>query len=191
MTKYHTGDRIGKLTIVARAPGSGRTIKWEIVCACGNSYVRPTSYITRNKDKGCSRCRPKGKSHRYTGTKNISGNVWAGIIHRSKASQRRGRSTDIDFQITIEFAQELFDRQDGRCAYTNWPIGFSKWDRIDGQYTECTASLDRVDSSLGYTEDNVVWVHKIANRAKSDMPLALFLELCNAVSVNRGIQAEP
>ena len=33
-----------------------------------------------------------------------------------------------------------------------------------------TASLDRIDSSKGYTEDNIQWVHKDVNQMKMDLP---------------------
>ena len=43
---------------------------------------------------------------------------------------------------------------------------------------ETTASLDRIDSLLGYTIDNVQWVHKDINRIKFDMSQCRFVELC-------------
>lgn len=194
MTKYAVGDQIGKFQIITRTSGTikpGQAVKWQVECACGNSYVRPTSYITRNKDKGCSRCRPKKASHKYTGTTHISGDVWGGIVRRSKAAQRRGRTEDIPFEIDIHFGEDLFQKQNFKCAYTGWPIEFPLWDRANARYTEGTASLDRINSSLGYTKDNVAWVHKYVNKAKNDLPLGTFLSLCHAVSVNREIQAVP
>ena len=44
-----------------------------------------------------------------------------------------------------------------------------------------TASLDRIDSSKGYTKSNIQWVHKDINKMKSDFSMLRFLELCYAV----------
>ena len=44
-----------------------------------------------------------------------------------------------------------------------------------------TASLDRIDNTKGYTQDNVQWVHKDINRIKSDLSQEYFLTLCKTV----------
>ena len=49
-------------------------------------------------------------------------------------------------------------------------------------YEPTEASLDRVDSSKGYTEENVQWVHKDIQRMKSDLSPKRFTELCQLVA---------
>lgn len=44
------------------------------------------------------------------------------------------------------------------------------------------ASLDRKDSSVGYTKNNIQWVHKAINRLKTDFNQKKFIELCHLVS---------
>ena len=48
-----------------------------------------------------------------------------------------------------------------------------------------TASLDRIDSSKGYTIDNVQWVHKKVNMMKKDMSDSEFIAWCNEISSYR------
>lgn len=47
-----------------------------------------------------------------------------------------------------------------------------------------TASLDRIDSSKGYVEGNVHWVHKDINIMKWDFPLETFIKMCKFVAEN-------
>ena len=42
-------------------------------------------------------------------------------------------------------------------------------------------SLDRVDSSKGYIEGNVQWVHKMVNMSKQQYTQEEFIEMCTAV----------
>lgn len=41
-----------------------------------------------------------------------------------------------------------------------------------------TASLDRIDSKIGYIEGNVQWVHKDINKMKNSHTHATFLQWC-------------
>lgn len=70
--------------------------------------------------------------------------------------------------VTNEYAVSLFE---GRCALTGVPIELN-----------VTASLDRIDSSLGYIEGNLQWLHKDINRMKSDWNQNDFIEMCRRVA---------
>ena len=45
-----------------------------------------------------------------------------------------------------------------------------------------TASLDRIDSNLGYVKGNVQWVHKHINVMKNIFNQDMFIFLCNQVT---------
>jgi hypothetical protein len=45
-----------------------------------------------------------------------------------------------------------------------------------------TASLDRIDSSKGYTLGNIQWVHKWVNLMKQDMTDQEFIEWCKTIT---------
>ena len=94
---------------------------------------------------------------------------------RSQA-KRKG----IYFDITMPYLQELFEKQNGKCAYTGWQLTFPTYcDTYDG-----TASLDRIDSKVGYVIGNVHWVHKDINMMKQQYSHERFLVLCKAVVSN-------
>jgi hypothetical protein len=46
---------------------------------------------------------------------------------------------------------------------------------------ETTASLDRVDSSKGYIQGNIQWIHKRLNWMKGDMSELEFRQWCKRV----------
>jgi hypothetical protein len=60
----------------------------------------------------------------------------------------------------------------GTCSLSGWPISMS--DR--------TASLDRIDSSMGYTEENVQWVHTMVNMSKNKYKQVDFINMCISVA---------
>jgi hypothetical protein len=102
--------------------------------------------------------------------------VWGNI---KGGSLRRGRA--IDFLLTIEEVWDLFQRQQGRCAISGVEISFAP--RCD-RYRDATrtASLDRIDSKLSYTLDNVQWVHKDVNLMKMSLPEDVFINWCKSVA---------
>jgi phosphoglycerate-specific signal transduction histidine kinase len=44
-----------------------------------------------------------------------------------------------------------------------------------------TASLDRIDSKLPYTYNNIQWIHKDINRMKNAYRQDYFIQLCGMV----------
>ena len=48
--------------------------------------------------------------------------------------------------------------------------------------TSYTASIDRLDSDIGYTEGNVVWCCYFYNIAKNNLREDEFLELCKKLA---------
>lgn len=49
---------------------------------------------------------------------------------------------------------------------------------------ETTISLDRIDSTKGYIEGNVQWVHKSVNIMKSTLTQEQFINFCKLVAEN-------
>ncbi len=87
----------------------------------------------------------------------IAGNHFATI--RSQAESR-----GLSFEITIKFIWELFLKQNRCCAISGVLLTFND----NKLHSRRTASLDRIDSERGYTEDNVQWIHKTINKLKWD-----------------------
>ena len=70
----------------------------------------------------------------------------------------------------------MFSTFDGKCALSG--VGIS----ID---YGGNASLDRIDSSLGYTAENIQWVDGKVNLAKRAMSDEEFIEMCKRIVKTR------
>lgn len=112
----------------------------------------------------------------WSGYGEISGAYWNGIKQGAK-------SRKIEFSITKEYLWNLFIKQDKKCALTGLPLYFNEVKTNRGNKT---ASLDRIDSSKGYIEGNVQWVHKDVNEMKWDSTQQEFVNFCCLVAKYSG-----
>lgn len=159
------GEIYDKLTVIGFESSDGR--KQAICqCSCGNIVnKRPELLKTINVTNNC------GCDHR---------GAWKGIGLLSKTVFNRikinARKRYLSFEISISYAWKLYEKQNRKCALSGLDIPFGKWtdDRND-------ASLDRINSDLGYIEGNVQWLHKDVNKMKWDLPENKFLELCEKI----------
>ena len=166
------GDKYNFLTVLKENGKLHRSIAWECKCDCGNLVKLRSSDLKKGYVKSCG-CKNKGmNSHLYLGCGNLSGYYWSTIIHGAKKRK-------LAFKITIEEAWELFNKQCGKCAISGINIFLeSESSRLRTQ----TASLDRIDSSKGYTTDNIQWVHKEINMMKQHYSQNIFVEWCKIVT---------
>ena len=88
--------------------------------------------------------------------------------------KRRSRVKGIELSIDAAFIEELYKLQLGYCAYTG--------DKLSLQAgLPTTLSVDRVNSGLGYTKDNVKLVTWEVNNIKQDLEMDSFILLCKKV----------
>lgn len=168
----HIGDKIERWTILAEGQKQGYRRVWKCRCDCGieREVLDQNLRLGRSKSCGCY-----SRDVVWTGHGKIPGTYWA----RLKADSNR-RQRSIPFDLTIEDAWSLFEKQSGRCALTGTEISFAETTR-EYWAKGTTASLDRIDSSSGYELGNVQWVHKDINKMKQNFPEERFIELCKMV----------
>jgi hypothetical protein len=99
--------------------------------------------------------------------------------------------------ITTEYLKQLWEEQDGICPYTGWKLvlptkGVAGWKEDTYKASAqnggriARASIDRINSDLGYIKGNVQFVAVIANLAKNSFTDKELLNFCKAVTKNRG-----
>ena len=118
-----------------------------------------------------------GKNNpRWRGFGDISGRYFTDM---KTSAKKRG----LEFSISIEFINNLYHIQNGKCAISGLDIYLPLSDEhhTTGDYT---ASVDRIDSNKGYTEDNIQFVHKWINKMKQNLQEDEFLYLCKLVVDN-------
>jgi hypothetical protein len=173
-TKDLTNERFGYLVAISKTNviyGDGHNrIAWECECDCGNKKTIVQQSLTRGLTKSCGCYFQK---HIFKGYKNFGGQQWSRIKHQAK--QR-----NIEFDITIEYAYDLFEKQNNKCAISGVEIKLNK--NYEGKKSLNSASLDRINSDIGYIVGNVQWVHKRVNMMKNNMSEKEFYEWCRIIS---------
>ena len=149
----------------------GRTI-WKCLCTCGKTINILTHSLTRKDRKATKSCgclRTGTTSRVWRG-----GNKVSGIYFSSTKASAKKRN--LEFDITVKDMDELIEKQNGKCALTGWDIKVNE-----------TASIDRIDSKIGYLKDNIQWVHKDLNRFKWDFDEKYLYRICYDVLLHKGI----
>lgn len=91
----------------------------------------------------------------------------------------RAREKDTRALTKDEF-NAIWNRANGRCEITGIRFGF--YEGSIGGRRPWSPSLDRIDSSKGYTPDNCRLVCTCVNLAMSEWPDDVFLRMCRAVA---------
>jgi hypothetical protein len=115
----------------------------------------------------------RNKNPKWQGYENLSARYFNRIKKNAKS---RGHNCN----ISIKDAWKQFVKQNGKCALTNIELKFDSASSIrDGN-----ASLDRINSSRGYTKNNIQWVLKHINMMKRNLPEHEFIHYCKLVVDN-------
>ena len=146
-------------------------------CDCGKESVTALGPLIQGKTRscGCAKGRSGSKAHGWKGVGGVSG---LKMQELRTAARVRGLPVTVD----AAYLWKLYQRQHGRCAYTNFEITLPE--AVKGKVIRGTASVDRIDSQFGYIVGNVHWVHKDINPMKYDFTPSRFIELCKAVVNN-------
>jgi len=164
------GEQHGLFRVFERVFVKNKKVYWQAQClGCKAIYILAADVI-KNNINGCQYCarknRPKGiESLSWQGGKFIPAKFLSNV---ARGARRRG----ITCQLSIKELDDLWEKQDGRCAYTNRELTLT---------SEGTASLDRIDSSIGYKLDNVQFVHKTVNVMKWALPEEEFFKFIEEI----------
>lgn len=172
-----TGKRVGKLLVLEKTnKRKCKEVLWKCRCDCGKIVYIMASNIRSNNSKscGCVRHNKQSESFSWKGYKEISGAYYC--ILKSNAGKK-----GLEFSISIEYIWSLFEKQNRKCALSGIDLCFRPSCALS---TNQTASLDRIDSSKGYVEGNVQWIHKDINWMKNDFKQEDFINYCKLIARN-------
>lgn len=182
------GDKRDKLTLVEETTSVSKSgkkyIYWICHCDCGKSTKRRKDAFFKGRYMSCG-C--ETHNIQSANTRRIK---WKGVGELSStfftACRQNAKKRNIDFEITMADEWKQYEKQGGICPLSNVPIKLSETTRHGHKLG--SASLDRIDSSKGYTKDNIQWVHKTINLMKNVLSQDDFIQWCNKVTFHHNEQ---
>jgi hypothetical protein len=160
-----------------RATKGGRLPRryYRCTCDCGEEKWVLYSRLVKGITKSCGCLEKENLTTIRSNRLDLVGEICASYWHQV---QKSAKVRNFEFDVTREFVWDLFLRQGRRCALTGHNLIMPGRTRKKGPRY---ASLDRIDSKLGYTEANVQWVWLDINRLKNNWGQEGFLEMCRDV----------
>lgn len=177
-----SGDKFGKLVVIKqngihKKPCGTTERKWLCKCECGNFITVLGHNLKTGNTKSCG-CLPK-QMNRLPDNKGV-------INHIILQYKRHARDRGISWNLSYEKVRSIIQKP---CFY----CGAEKSDHTVTK--NCKEGydhngIDRVDSSKGYSAENVVPCCKICNRGKANMSKEDFIELACRIAKHSQAMSE-
>lgn len=120
----------------------------------------------------CKNCCTIGnKKSRDKLNSTIQGRATVFLRNARNSAKKRNQ----EFSLKISDIVDFWNEQAGICAYSGREMTLTA-----GQLN--TVSIERIDSTIGYTKGNTILVCQAVNRMKSDFTFEDFYELCRDVA---------
>ena len=168
--KIKIGDKFKEWTVIGGYRVTKQNIvQWLVECSCGNyqRWIQSNELVNPDKCFKCRKCSAKTTQRKIT-----KKNGRIGELKKTQYTrlQKSAEIRSIEWNITLEELWDLFISQKQICAITGDFIPDIK-----------KASLDRINSSLGYISNNIQWVTIQANLSKHTMTMNELYQFCNKV----------
>lgn len=177
-----TGQKFNQLLVVKRLEKKTKTrgVLWECLCDCGNTIELPTNALTSENNITCGDYKKHFELNISSRTSRY-GEIPSAHLN---AIKQNAIKRNLQYSVSGEYLWNLFLQQNKKCFITGIELFFTKESYTHKYRYETTASLDRIDSSLGYIEGNVRWVHKDINKMMNNYGDEKFLQYCIAAVNN-------
>lgn len=163
------GKRFGKWVVLEKGPPTARNQRWKCRCDCGTERLVGVSNLRAKRTESCG-CVGNAKHGLY---KTVEYRLYYTIKSRAEIKG-------------LLFDLELSDiKIPDTCPCLGIPIR-----RGVGKIEDGSPSVDRLDSTKGYTKDNIWIISNKANRSKNSCTLSELESLADALrkeTVRRGL----
>lgn len=150
-----------------------------------NNGVTKTTGLIRYRCKECANAHLRQYRKQFKAINNMQ--YEAHLINSSEKyfkyslnrafNNSKNRKDHSEFNLTQEFISTLFKNQNGLCAITGEPMTMT----LGKGRLSTNMSIDRIDSSKPYIQNNVQLVTTFANLAKNNMSMVDFVNFCKKV----------
>lgn len=167
-TDIEVGKTYKGWTVIGDAENIKGQLRYKSRCSCGNErYMTATALMDKSRWFKCKEC---ATHESIEGIVVRNGKVGDLTLSKVNNIQAKAKLRNIDFNLTIEYLWKLYVAQDRKCAITG-----------DELPSIQKASLDRIDSKIGYIEGNVQWVTSQANKCKHVLSMSELYEFAHKV----------
>lgn len=153
-----------KCKLLEKYVNSRTKVKFQ--CFCGNTFETTIWKVGTGHTKSCGCARGRAFQGGELICQDFYGRLTRGAKHRS-----------ISVEISISDIENQLVAQNLKCALTGRTLIFGKI-----PISKYTASVDRIDSSKGYTIDNIQILHKDVNLCKQSMSQEDFITMCKEIA---------
>ena len=177
-----TDQRFGKL--IARLSTGKSTnggVLWWCECDCGENTIVAAGYLRAGKTKSCG-CLQKEKAAEFSKSRRKPGSAFRRLFAQYKSNAIK---TVREFSLTEERFRELTSSDCHYCGFA--PTASNKMDVGTEEYLY--NGIDRVESSMGYREGNVVPCCWVCNQMKSTLNSEVFLEAVDRIHAHQARNA--
>ena len=183
------GQKFGLWTVVSDEVKSGkelssdkksRSLYWLVRCKCGHLSWKNSAHL---KDGTSTRCKCCGNKNYISkdGSININALIASKYNQIKMGLKTRKKMTNMEFSLLPEDINELYN-ENHYCALSGIDLSIDLSKTLQQQ----NLSVDRIDSNLGYTKDNIQLVDKRINMMKGTLSNTEFIELCCKVAEHYG-----
>jgi hypothetical protein len=153
---------------------------------CGITFLKAESEYKRNKNLGrknfcCRSCSAKGLQN-FGDKRNMKPPPHGRLrddFSKFREHMRRIRNRNKNYDIDVEYLKEVWDNQKGICPYTGVNMELKAYSKkINSLFV---ASIDRIDSNLGYVKGNIQWVCLPINYLKSTLTHNQVIDMCKII----------
>lgn len=160
-----TGERFGKWTVINMTKiyrATKNRTACVVRCDCGVEEVREPDRLRNGRTTACRSCSLTGKSSQpLPQIRKPPG--YAAITNRMGQYRRSAEKKGLEYELSRELFEELILSDCSYCGDKPTTRLKSSWDEV---YVN---GIDRIDSSLGYVDGNVVTACWVCNSAKKNM----------------------
>lgn len=152
----------------------------KVKCECGFEGIRSIGDLVKKNSTCCDKCghSKKGDQNKtFKGYKLVPGS----FVQRYR---RSAKNKGFQYKISAEIIYNKWIQQKCKCALSGVDISFEN-EVPDPTRYQCTASIDRIDSKVGYIPTNIQIVHKFVNIMKNYFDENEFIKMCENIVSHR------
>lgn len=171
--KNITNQKFGRLKAIRVAASQNnsknRGLYWHCICDCGNEIIVNSHNLIRGHTKSCG-ClkKEKAKEGKYKNNSKLRKLKKLEVYFKRNSKNRNGKT--LEYNLTLDNIEKLAF---SNCFYCNKEPSNTLYTTKNEEIKY--SGIDRIDSSKGYTIDNVVSCCIYCNQAKMAMSQEDFL----------------